>query len=138
MQNVPRNRPCPSTTLRLIRGLHPKNSPPPTALDYVDDSRLTSTISNHFRLIIKGGRLFTFWLQAEDGHYFLQVFPDFALRSRIAQQIRGVLGGDQFRAAEIKPLAAKTRDTLRGLQQCLRGATSQGANYFWPDYVNLA
>ena len=33
-------------------------------------------------------------LQAQDGHHFLQVFPDFALRWRIAQQVGGMIRGD--------------------------------------------
>src|SRR5580704_3174014 len=66
--------------------------------------------------ILRDGRLFTFWLQTEDGHYLLQILPDFALRIRISQQVSGVIRGDQFRAAEIKPLAAKTGDSLSCLQ----------------------
>src|ERR1700693_3987445 len=88
-------------------------------------------------IILRDGRLFAFWLQTEEGHYFLQSLPDFALRIRIPQQVSGVIGGDQFRAAEIKPLAAKTRNSLSCLQKRLSGTASQSANHFRPEYINL-
>ncbi len=53
-----------------------------------------------------GGQTF-FDLQAEDGHDFLQIFPDFAFCAGIAQQVRGVIRGQEFSAAEIEPLPAK-------------------------------
>ena len=34
-----------------------------------------------------------FGLQAEDGHDFLQVFPDFGLGGGIAEQVGGMIGG---------------------------------------------
>jgi len=55
--------------------------------------------------------------EAEDGHHFLEVFPDIAFRGRIAQQIGGVIGGQQFSSAKFQPLAAKLRDAAIGLQQ---------------------
>src|ERR1700735_3226007 len=45
--------------------------------------------------------------------------------------------GNQFRAAEVKPLAPEPRDTLGRLQKRLRSATPEAANYFRPDYINL-
>src|SRR5580704_5142207 len=103
-----------------------------------DDSRLTSTRSDYFRLFHNGGRLFTFRLQTEDHHYFLQILPDFTLRVWISQQVSRMIGGNQFRAAKLKPLAAKTGDALGGLQKSLRRAASQAANYFRTDHINLA
>jgi hypothetical protein len=34
-----------------------------------------------------------FGLQAEDGHDFLQIFPDFGLGGGIAEQVGGMIGG---------------------------------------------
>src|SRR5580704_13065741 len=83
------------------------------------------------------GRLFAFRLQTEDCHYFLQIFPDFALCVRISQQISRMVCGDEFRAAEIEPLAAKPGDALGCLQQRLRRATPEAANHFRANYINL-
>ena len=63
---------------------------------------------------------------------------DFAFRGRIAQQIGGVIGGDQFRAAKIKPLAAKSRDALIGGEQRLSRTCAEAANHFWLDGGKLA
>ena len=79
-----------------------------------------------------------FGLQAEDGHYFLQVFPDFGLGGGIAEEVGGMIGGHQFCAAEIEPLAAEFGDALGGLQQGLRGAAAKRADHFGFDGVNLA
>ena len=49
-----------------------------------------------------------------------------------------MIGGHQFCAAEIEPLAAEFRDALGGLQQGLRGAAAKGADHFGFDGVNLA
>ena len=87
--------------------------------------------------ILRYGRLFAFRLQTEDRHYFLQIFPDFALRVRVSQQVSRMVCGDEFRATEIKPLAPKPGNALRCLQQRLRSAASQAANHFRPDYINL-
>src|SRR5215467_15456878 len=48
--------------------------------------------------------------EAEFGHHFLQVFPDFALGAGIAKQVRGVVSSHELAAAKIKPLAAELRD----------------------------
>ena len=77
-------------------------------------------------------------LQAEHGHHFLQILPHFALRGRIAKQVGGMIGGDQFRAAEIDPLAAEARDALRGLQKRLRGAGPEATDHFRANRVELA
>src|SRR5271156_2615094 len=87
--------------------------------------------------ILRYGRLLAFRLQTEDRHYFLQILPDFALRIRVAQQISRMVRGDQFRAAEIEPLAPEAGDALRRLQKRLRSAASQAADHFRPDYIDL-
>src|SRR6266478_6953431 len=56
-----------------------------------------------------GGLAFLYF-KAEDCHDLLEILPDFALRRRIAQQIRGVIGGQKFSSAKFKPLAAKLRN----------------------------
>ena len=55
---------------------------------------------------LRGGFAFLYF-QAEDGHDFLEIFPDFAFCWRIAQQIRGVIGRQQFSSAKFQPLPAK-------------------------------
>src|ERR1700719_4777027 len=42
----------------------------------------------------KEGELPFLRLKPEDRHYFLQILPDFAFRSRVAKQIRRMIGGD--------------------------------------------
>src|ERR1700691_1203467 len=88
--------------------------------------------------ILRYGRLFAFRLQTEDGHYFLQILPDFALRVRISKQISRMVCGDKFRAAEIEPLAAEAGNALGCLQQRLGGAASQAANHFRANHINLS
>src|SRR5260370_27911728 len=44
--------------------------------------------------------------EAENGHDFLKVFPDFALGGRIAQQIRGMISRQQFFSPKFHSLPA--------------------------------
>src|ERR1700733_7830957 len=77
-------------------------------------------------------------LEAENRHHLLQILPDFSLRRRIAQQVRRVISGDQFRAAKIKPLAAEAGDSLGGLKHGLRRATAEAADHLGSDRAELA
>jgi len=90
------------------------------------------------RGLTRGGRCGFFSLQAEDGHHFLQIFPDFAFCAGIAQQIRGVIGGHQLSSAELKPLATEMRNAAIGLEQRLRGYAAEANDYFGSDGVQLA
>ena len=63
---------------------------------------------------LRSGGLAFLYFQAENGHHFLQIFPDVALGGRISQQIRGMIGGHQFSAAKFQPLAAKMRNAAVG------------------------
>src|SRR5437660_3964272 len=76
--------------------------------------------------------------EAEDGHDFLEILPDFAFRGRISQQISGMIGGQQFSAAKFQPLAAKLGNAASGLQQSLCGGGAEAHNYLWSDNINLA
>src|SRR5438445_3807130 len=76
--------------------------------------------------------------EAEDGHDFLEVFPDFALCGRIAQQIGGMIGRQQFSSAKFQPLSAKLGNPAVGLQQGFCGDGAQANNYFGSDDVDLA
>ena len=49
-----------------------------------------------------------------------------------------MIGGDEFGAAEVEPFAAEARNSLRGLQQRLRRASTEGADHFGTDHVELA
>ena len=68
----------------------------------------------------------------------MQVLPDFTLSVRIAQQIRRMVGGDEFGALEIEPSSAEARNALCGLQQSLRGATAEATDDFRADHGELA
>src|ERR1700691_1800231 len=46
--------------------------------------------------------------------------------------------GNELRAPEIEPFAAKARDALGGLEKGLRGATAEAADYFRLDHGELA
>ena len=79
-----------------------------------------------------------FGLEAEDGHYFLEILPDITLGVGISQKIRGVIGGQDAGAAVIEPLAAEARDGLRSSKNILRGGAAQANDYFGRDGVDLA
>src|SRR5271170_2032547 len=86
---------------------------------------------------VASGRVAALRLEAQMGHHFLQVFPDFALGGRVAKQIGGMIGRDEFCAEKIEPFPAKAGNSLRGLQQGLRRATPEGANHFGLDAAEL-
>lgn len=46
--------------------------------------------------------------------------------------------GDEFRTAIIKPFATKAGNALVGLEERLRGASAETADYFWLDHAELA
>src|SRR5579863_9040042 len=88
---------------------------------------------------IRQCRLFFLWgLEAEDGHDFLQIFPDFAFCGGIAKQVRRMIGGDEFRAVVVEPLAAESGNAQRGLEHRLRGATAEATNHPGLDHAELA
>src|SRR5260370_25246922 len=85
-----------------------------------------------------GGGLAFLDFEAEHGHDFLEIFPDFTLRGRIAQQIGGVIGRQQFSPAKVQPFAAKLRNSAIGLKQCFCRDRAEANNYFRCDGVDLA
>jgi len=85
-----------------------------------------------------GRRLAFFDFEAENGHDFLQVFPDFTFGGRVAQQVGGMVSGHQFFAAKIEPLAAELRHTAIGLKQSFRGGGAEADDDFGVDDVKLA
>src|ERR1700739_758420 len=76
--------------------------------------------------------------KAQQRHNFLQVLPDFTLRVRVAQQISGVVRGEQFCVAEVKPDAAISRNRVLGSQQRLRSCVAEANNRFGSDRIQLA
>src|SRR6266404_4410614 len=89
--------------------------------------------NSHYGL--RGLALFDF--EAEDGHHFLEIFPDFTLRGRITKQIRRMIRRQQFSSAEFQPLSAKLRNATVGLQQRFRRDGAEADNYFRSDGVDL-
>src|SRR5882762_8467845 len=75
--------------------------------------------------------------EAEHGHDFLEIFPDFAFRGGVAQQIGRVIGRQQFSSAKFQPLAAKLGNSAIGLQQCFCGDGAQANNHFRSNAVDL-
>src|SRR5262250_2698718 len=86
--------------------------------------------------VFRGRRAFSHW-QAEYGHHFLQVFPDFALGARIAQQVGGVISGHEFAAAEIDPLSPIVSDSAIGLKQSLHRDCPEANDHFGSDGIKL-
>src|SRR5437016_610419 len=86
----------------------------------------------------KLGGLAFLHFEAQHGHDFLEIFPDFTLRVRIAQQIGGVIGRQQFSSAKFQPLSAKLRNPAIGLEQSLCRDGTQADNHFGSDDINLA
>src|SRR5712691_5410239 len=87
---------------------------------------------NLLRLIysdLLGGLTFL-QFEAEHGHHLLQVFPDFALRVRVAQQIGRMIGRQQLSSTKFQPLSSKLRYTAVSLQQSLDHNASQADNHF--------
>src|ERR1700741_3088165 len=78
------------------------------------------------------------WLQVQQRHDFLQVLPDFTLRVRVAQQISGVVRGEQFCVAEVKPDAAISRNRVLGSQQSLGSDCAEANNRLGSDRIQLA
>src|SRR5215831_4969557 len=76
------------------------------------------------RRISKGEALALLNLQPEDCHHLLQVFPNIGFGGRVPQQVRRMIGGHQFCAAPLLPLATKLRDALSGLEKRLRRAST--------------
>src|SRR5713226_10083519 len=76
--------------------------------------------------------------EAQHGHDLLEIFPDFALRRWIAQQIGGMIRCQQLSSTKFKPLPAKLRNSSIGLQQCFCSDCAQADNYFRSDGVYLA
>ena len=76
--------------------------------------------------------------QAEDRHDFLQIFPDFAFRAGITQQVGGMIRGHQLSSAKFEPLSTKLRDATIGFQQGLRCDGPEADDYFGRDGINLA
>src|SRR5260370_10889458 len=74
--------------------------------------------------------LVLFYFEAEFGHNFLKIFPDFAFSGRITQQICGVIGGQHFVTTEVHPLSAEVRNASVGLQQRLRSGCAETNNHF--------
>jgi hypothetical protein len=66
-----------------------------------------------------------FYFEAEGGHDFLQIFPNFAFGGGVAKEISGMVGGEHLVAAEIQPLPAKLRDAAIGLKKSLRGGAAK-------------
>src|SRR5712664_3106374 len=78
-----------------------------------------------------------FDFEAEHGHHFLKIFPDFTFRGWIAQQISRMIRCQQFSSAEFQPLSAKLRNSAVGLQQRFRGNRTEADNYFRSDGIDL-
>src|ERR1700730_1345972 len=82
-------------------------------------------------------RLATLRLKAQQRHHLLQIFPDLALRVRIAQKIGRMVGGDQFRASEIEPFSAEAGNALASLEQGLGRTAAEAADDFRLDHGEL-
>src|ERR1700722_6907768 len=104
------------------------------------ESRQKAQQNSHVGLrgLARFGGLAFFRLQAENGHDFLQVLPDFAFGAGIAQQVGGVIGGHQFSAAKFEPLAAELGDAAVCCENGLGGGASEADDYFWRDGIDLA
>src|ERR1700686_1901840 len=83
------------------------------------------------------GGLCLFYFESQLSHHLLQIFPHFALRRRITQQISGMIGGHQLPSAKLQPLPAKLRYPPGGLQYGLRRDASQTNDHFGSNQVNL-
>ena len=86
---------------------------------------------------LRGGFAFLHF-EAEDGHDFLQIFPDLAFGRRVAKQVSGMICGEQFSATKFEPLSAKLGNAAIGLQQSLRGAGAKADDHFGRNNVELA
>ena len=75
--------------------------------------------------------------EAQNGHDFLEIFPDFALSGGIAQQVGGVIGGQQFSATEFQLLVAKLGNAVIGLEQGSCGDGAETDDDFRSDGVDL-
>jgi hypothetical protein len=84
-----------------------------------------------------GGFAF-FRFEAENGHDFLQIFPDFAFGAGIAQQIGWVISGHQFSTAKFEPLAAELGNAACGFKEGLCGASAESNDHSRIDGIELA
>src|SRR3989339_1430082 len=74
----------------------------------------------------KRGRLLLRGFPAEEGGDEQEVFPDQALHLRVAQQVGGMEGRNEYRGTDPEDFSANTGDRCRGPEQGLRGESAQG------------
>src|SRR5918999_2691337 len=67
----------------------------------------------------------------------LDIFPGGFLPARVAEQRRGVVGGDERRAVKPVQCAAQLADGRVGVEQCLRGERAEGEDDLGTDHPPL-
>src|SRR5580658_3677571 len=91
MKNSVRYAPTRRDAKRAAKSARPQHTAPVnpriTPKEFsTNASPLGLIILDYFLLSTNSGRLFAFWLQTEDGHYFLQILPHFSFRVWISQK----------------------------------------------------